>query len=63
LVPAVNLGTPEHPLYEGNPAHVVAALAGIPLGLVLYFLLALAVLRLVSRRDAARRDLRGGGST
>lgn len=54
LVPAVNLGTAEHPLLEANPMHVVAAYAGIPLGLVLYFLLALAVLRLASRR--------GGGS-
>jgi hypothetical protein len=50
LVPAANLGTPEHPIYEANPMHVVAAYAGIPLGLVLYFVLALAILRLVSRR-------------
>jgi hypothetical protein len=57
LVPAVNLGTPEHPIYEGNPLHVVAAYAGIPLGLVLYFLLALAVLQLASRRGS-----RGGSA-
>jgi len=45
LVPAVNIGTSEHPLYEASPVHVVAFFAGIPLGFIVYFLLSLAGLK------------------
>jgi hypothetical protein len=42
-VPALNIGTADHPIYEGTPIHVFAFFMGIPLGMVLYSLLAYAV--------------------
>jgi hypothetical protein len=43
-IPAPNLGSPDHPLYEATPAHFVAFYLGIPFGVLLYSLLAFAVL-------------------
>jgi hypothetical protein len=53
LVPAANIGTVEHPIYEANGAHVAAFFAGIPFGLVVYFLMAFTVLRFTSRGSAS----------
>jgi hypothetical protein len=53
LVPAPNIGTAEHPLYEATPVHVVAFFAGIPLGILVYYLIALAVLRFAASGPAS----------
>jgi len=49
-IPAPNLGTPEHPMYEGTPIHVVAFFMGIPAGVIFYSLLAYVAVILL-RRD------------
>ncbi len=51
LVPAPNLGTPEHPLYEGTPIHIFAFFMGIPVGILLYSLLAFAVLTFIDIKN------------
>ena len=57
LVPAPNLGTPEHPLYEGTPVHMVAFYAGIPVGVVIYFVAAFLFLSLVAKHRATNKAL------
>jgi hypothetical protein len=52
LVPPVNIGTPENPIYEGTPIHMLAWLSGIPLAFVLYSVAGYIWLRL--RRKSAR---------
>jgi hypothetical protein len=44
LVPLGNMGTAEHPVYEGSPLNFLAFLASIPLGIAIYTLLAWIVL-------------------
>jgi hypothetical protein len=36
LVPAPNIGTPDHPLYEGTPLNFFAFLASFPLAITVY---------------------------
>jgi hypothetical protein len=36
LVPAHNMGTPDHPLYEGTPLNFFAFLASFPFAMVIY---------------------------
>lgn len=48
--PLGNIGSAAHPVYEGSPLNFFAFLASIPLGVVIYGLLAYAALTLVRRR-------------
>jgi hypothetical protein len=36
LAPLGNIGTAEHPIYEGTPLNFLAFLASIPVGIVVY---------------------------
>jgi hypothetical protein len=49
-VPLGNIGTAEHPVYEGSPLNFLAFLASIPLGVAIYSLLAYATLTWARRR-------------
>ena len=49
LIPAPNIGTAEHPLYEGTPAHMVAFFAGIPVGVIIYFMVIFLTWPLIAR--------------
>lgn len=40
-----NIGTPEHPFYEGTPINFLAFVASVPLGFFVYGLAAYVVLR------------------
>jgi len=55
LVPASNIGTPEKPMYEGTPLHLLAALASVPLCALVYSVFAYTLLALGARltRDVA----------
>jgi ABC-type Mn2+/Zn2+ transport system permease subunit len=58
FVPAPNIGTPANPVYEATPVHVFAFFLGIPVGLVLYSLLAFVALSIAKRngnRDSGAR--------
>ena len=48
--PLGNIGTPEHPVYEGTPLNFLAFLASVPLGIVIYSVMAYAALFMVRRR-------------
>jgi hypothetical protein len=48
-VPLQNIGTPEHPLYEGTPLNFLAYFAGYPFGLLVYGAIAYACLALRHR--------------
>ena len=50
LAPLGNMGTSEHPVYEGTPLNFLAFLASVPLGIVIYSVMAYAVLSMVRRR-------------
>jgi hypothetical protein len=45
-----NIGTPEEPVIEGTPVNLVAFLASIPLGFLIYGAIAYVVLCLIRRR-------------
>jgi hypothetical protein len=45
LIPRFNMGTLEHPFYEGTPLNLFAFIASIPLAFVIYSLAAYAYLR------------------
>ncbi len=49
LVPVHNIGTAEHPFYEGSPLNVLAYVASFPLGFVVYGAVAYVGLRLRQR--------------
>ena len=49
LVPALNIGTPERPFYEGTPLNFLAFLISIPVGFVVYGLVVYAALRSLQR--------------
>ena len=51
LVPAHNIGTVDHPVYEGTPVHLVAWYVGVILSAPLYIALVYAALLL--KRDRA----------
>jgi len=40
LAPLGNIGTAEHPVYEGTPLNFLAFLASIPVGIIVYSLFA-----------------------
>ena len=52
LVPSPNLGTPDPPIYEGTPLHMVAWYVGAFLGIPLYTLIAYVALRVFRRPSA-----------
>ena len=45
LVPAPNIGTPDHPLYEGTPLNFLAFAASFPFAVVVYGAVAYVFLR------------------
>ena len=45
LTPAPNIGTSDHPLYEGTPLNLLAFLASFPLAVILYGFVAYVFLR------------------
>jgi len=50
FAPLGNMGTPEHPVYEGTPLNFLAFLVSVPLGIVIYSAIAYAALSMVRRR-------------
>ena len=50
FAPLGNMGTPEHPVYEGTPLNFLAFLASVPLGIVVYSVMAYAALSMARRR-------------
>ena len=50
FAPLGNIGTPEHPVYEGSPLNFLAFLASIPSGIIIYSLVAYAALTMARRR-------------
>ena len=53
-LPAPNIGTADRPLYEATPIHVMAFFMGIPVGVVVYSVLAFAILARFSGRRKER---------
>jgi hypothetical protein len=49
LVPAVNVGTSLHPIYEGSPLNLIALAASIPLGIAIYGVVAFVLMGRFSR--------------
>jgi hypothetical protein len=45
LVPLHNIGTPEHPFYEGTPVNIAAFFVSFPLGILVYSAVAYAFVR------------------
>jgi hypothetical protein len=45
LVPAPNIGTPDHPLYEGTPLNFFAFLLSFPFAVIVYGVVAYVLLR------------------
>jgi hypothetical protein len=45
LIPAPNIGTLDHPLYEGTPLNFLAYLASFPLAVIFYAFVAYLFLR------------------
>jgi hypothetical protein len=45
LLPAPNIGTPDHPIYEGTPLNILAFFASFPFATLVYAGLAYLVLR------------------
>jgi hypothetical protein len=58
LVPIVygrpNIGTPEHPLYEGTPVNIAALFLSFPIAILVYSAVAYLVMRQI-RRSARYR--------
>jgi hypothetical protein len=50
LVPSLNIGTSEKPIYEGTPLHVAAFFAGLPVGIVIYTVAVFIVLTFYRQR-------------
>ena len=50
FAPLGNMGTPEHPVYEGTPLNFLAFLASIPLGIIVYSIVAYVALFMARRR-------------
>lgn len=50
LAPLHNIGTSTHPVYEGTPLNLLAFLASIPLGILIYSLVAYAAILEARRR-------------
>lgn len=50
FAPLGNIGTAEHPVYEGTPLNFLAFLASIPLGIVIYSLVGYVALSMVRWR-------------
>jgi len=50
FAPLGNIGTSQHPVYEGTPLNLLAFLASIPSSIIIYSLVAYAVLSVARRR-------------
>jgi hypothetical protein len=50
FAPLGNIGTSEHPFYEGSPLNLLAFFTSIPLGIIIYSVMAYAALFMVRRR-------------
>ncbi len=48
-VPHGNIGTPEHPVYEGSPLDLIPVFVGVPLGIPIYTLVTYAALWAVAK--------------
>jgi len=48
-VPHGNIGTPEHPVYEGSPLDLIPVFVGVPLGIPIYTLVSYASLWFVAK--------------
>ena len=48
-VPHGNIGTPEHPVYEGSPLDLIPVFVGVPLGIPIYTLAAYAAFWIVAK--------------
>lgn len=53
LVLPINIGSAEHAVYEGSPLNILAYLASLPLGILVYGMAAFAA---ISRRSERRRS-------
>ena len=49
LIPPLNIGTAQHPVYEGSPLNILAFFASVPLGFVIYSVAAYWALRIWRR--------------
>jgi len=48
-IPHGNIGTPEHPVYEGSPLDLIPIFVGVPLGIPIYTIVAYPALWLVAK--------------
>ena len=55
-LPCFNIGTPEHPVCEGTPIHLVVALLGVALAVVFYAGVVYLVLAKAARKAPRRAD-------
>ena len=53
-IPLHNIGTADHPVFEGTPLHFLAFIAGSVLAFLFYALGTFGVLRVASRRTSRR---------
>lgn len=60
MLPRGNIGTPEHPIYEGTPIDFLAGFALVGLSILFYPVATFVVLSLVSRIQARRDRLKNG---
>ena len=57
-IPHPNIGTAQHPIYEGTPLDLIPVFIGIPLGVPIYTLISYAVLWFFDKYQIKRRQLR-----
>ena len=48
-MPRGNIGSPEHPIYEGTPLDIIPVFVGVPLGIPIYALLTYVILAMVEK--------------
>ncbi len=60
MLPRGNIGTAEHPIYEGTPIDFLVGFALVGFSIFLYPVLTFVVLSLVSRRQARRGQCKHG---
>jgi hypothetical protein len=54
LVPHPNIGTPEHPIYEGTPLDLVATVIGLPMSALMNILIVYFVMSWLRRASDGR---------
>ena len=60
LLPRGNIGTTEHPVYEGTPIDFLVGFALVGFSIFLYPVVTFVVLSLISRRQARRGQFKNG---